>query len=304
MRPLKQTTSFVCMWNLSQKQRAASNWNAAVEPEQLNVNWWHVPEIVGNYNEKICGSPVGGDNAAGCRETLRQRWPGRKFERAVSIACGLAAKEAALCEENLVNQVDLFDTSEGRVAKAKAMIRDRGLVGQLNFLEDDPVNDWSPRYDLVYWDHALHHMFDVEKYISWSKSVLNEGGVILINDYVGPNRLQWSRKNVKICRDLVGEFTKELDIKIKNKTPLTRLMMYIRDPSEAAESEKIIPFCNEHLKNCQVVPIGGYLYLVIGRHLGVLTQLDGFTNRMLEIDNQLHRNHFHYAFILWEKVAS
>ena len=291
--------------NLLDAGRAARKWDRAGRADPQYFNWWDVPEIVQTYNERICGKRLEGDNAAGCRERLRQRWPNRKFGRAVSIGCGIARKEMALVEEQLVGQFDLFDISQQSVREAQINIDQRGLADRLSFLKEDPVENWASRYDLVYWDHSLHHMFDVKKYVAWSKSVLKPDGVFLLNEYVGPNRQQWTKFNIKVCREVLANLGYDTSIeKIRDLNFISYLKQYLRDPSEAAQSESIIPSCRAHLGDLEFKPIGGFVYLVLGNQLQHFIENKNALDAIIKADASLHEKHYHYAFVMWEKLLA
>jgi SAM-dependent methyltransferase len=287
--------------NLLETGRAARKWDRLGRACPQYFNWWNVPEIVQTYNEKVCGKRLNRDNAAGCRERLRQRWPGRKFERAVSIGCGNARKEMALVEEQLVEHFDLFDVSQQSIVEAQMDIEQRGLADHLSFQKEDPVENWGSRYDLVYWDHALHHMFDVERYVAWSKSVLKPGGVFLMNDYVGPNRNQWTKFNVMVCRKVIADLGCDTSVeKIRKSNFVSRLREYVRDPSEAAQSERILPSCKAQLSNLEFKPLGGFIYLVLGNRLEDFIENESAIRAIIDADNSLCQKYHHYAFVTWE----
>lgn len=285
----------------SRKLRAARAWDSALNAKDFN--WWDAPQIIAHYNKQVCGTQIPNDNAAGCRERLRQKWPGRRFGHAISIGCGMGKKESALVEAGLVDHFDLYDISDLTVLEAKKEIARRKREDQLTFLPNDPAKDWSCRYDLVYWDHALHHMFDVAMYVAWSKSVLRENGVFLLNDYVGPNRLQWTKFNILSCRQLLGNFDMNGAVQpLRNCNLISRLRQYIRDPSEAAKSEDIIPSCNAHFPNLEFRPIGGFIYLTLGNRLRYFASSNESLATITAADDLFRRSgYYHYAFALWEK---
>jgi SAM-dependent methyltransferase len=288
------------MWSNLQIERAARRWDRNWA-DNTNFNWWNVPEIVLQYNEKIAGRPIAGDSA-GCRERLRQRWPNRRFERAVSIGCGMAHKEVALVEEDCVQHFELYDISQHSIAEARQEITKRRLANRFSFLKSDPIEDWSSRYDLVYWDHALHHVFNVDRYVAWSQSVLCEDGVFLLNDYVGPNRLQFSDFNVRMCRSLIDDLDHDRSVPpIRRSSLLTRLRQYLSDPSEAADSENILPSCRRHFANLEFKPIGGFIYNLLGNRLRHFVGNPKAIDAILQLDNKLHDQYYHYAFVLWQK---
>ena len=54
-------------------------------------------------------------SGAGLIAEIRRRFPGRRFERAISVGCGAAGKELLLLKENLIQEIDLFEISATRI---------------------------------------------------------------------------------------------------------------------------------------------------------------------------------------------
>ena len=51
------------MLNFLKMRQAARSWDKTSGPENTDFNWSDIPEIVKSYNTKICGEPIGEDNA-------------------------------------------------------------------------------------------------------------------------------------------------------------------------------------------------------------------------------------------------
>jgi SAM-dependent methyltransferase len=157
-------------------------------------------------------------------------------------------------------------------------------------------------YDLVYWDHSLHHMSDVDAALKWSVDVLRPGGFVMINDYFGPNRLQFTRAQV----DLANDFRRRHGVPGRSKyaTPISYVQQWKRDPSEAPQSQLIATALERRLPGARLEPIGGLLLNQLG---GVVIPLSrGQDNEMVAAmiaeDRELRdRGIFHFAFVLWRK---
>src|SRR6202012_2082841 len=117
-------------------------------------------------------------------------------------------------------------------------------------------------YDLVNWDHSLHHMPDVDEALAWSVKVLRAGGYIMVNDYIGPNRLQFPRTEI----DQANKFLTDHGIprKVRRSTLITKLKQWYRDPSEAPQSEQISDAVARRLPGVRFAPIGGVLLNILG----------------------------------------
>jgi hypothetical protein len=105
---------------------------------------------------------------------------------AVSVACGAGYKEMQLISQGLVESFDLFEISDVRVTQGEQRAREMGIADRIRYYNHPPRFDETERqYSLVYWNNALHHMFDVREAVTWSRKILELGGIFYMNDYVG-----------------------------------------------------------------------------------------------------------------------
>ncbi len=103
--------------------------------------------------------------------------PSEGFVHGVSTGCGEGAKEIDLLKSGVVQRFDLYEISKTRIDKCLSLADKFGVADRINIRQvnafDEPV---TARYDLVYWNNALHHMLDVSKAIQWSFDCLQVGG--------------------------------------------------------------------------------------------------------------------------------
>ncbi|MFN2471275.1 MAG: methyltransferase [Gaiellaceae bacterium] len=158
---------------------AAAHWTRkAKEPYQGPTRWWQHPIIVRHVNKSICGAPVDGE-AAGDVSLLERRLEGRVFGRAISVGCGSGPKEMGLMHAGLVSHFDLYEVSDARIQQGQELADLHGLGNRItwhNRAVDFASAALDGKYDLVYWNNALHHMLDVDQAVQWSKRALRPGG--------------------------------------------------------------------------------------------------------------------------------
>ena len=266
------------------------------------VNWWSSPTCRAYYNQAVCGEPVSGPSE-GCRVVLRRALNGRKLDRAVSVGCGVGMKEIAILEDGLAQSFDLWEISntvadEGRRNAAAAGVGDRVTYRVGDVFAETPQGV----YELVHWDHSLHHMSDVHAALAWSVKVLRPGGFVMINDYVGPNRLQFTRKET----DRANAFLARAGIayRLGHSNIVTRLRQWYRDPSEAPQSEVIAAAIARHLPGAELAPIGGTMLNMLGGTVVPFAKdennpvLKAFVDEDAKFRSE---GYSHFAFTLWQK---
>jgi SAM-dependent methyltransferase len=253
---------------LSERQRSAAYWDRPA-PVAKRARWWNWPRIVAFQNERICGERLPGWGAGLTRE-LTRRFPYRTYRRAVSVGCGNGVKELALLQSGLVHHFDLFEISEARIARGKARFAKAGLAERATWHTADGIEalEKGPRYDLVTWDNALHHMADTTRAVAASVTALRSGGVFMMNDYVGANRFQWTDRELAyataVRRNLPAHYlrdpadpAKSLDVEIVRPD---MAQMIAVDPSEAASSQSILPAIRQYLPTPTIWMLGGAIY--------------------------------------------
>ena len=163
------------------------------------MRWWEGPRIVRHVNERICGVAVDGLGAAAAI-LLKQHLPGRVYPNAISVGCGEGVKEMALVQTGLIGNFHLYEIAEARVEQDQVLAERLGIADQITFRTSNAFDiQERDSFDLVHWDHALHHMLDVNKAVTWSREMLKVGGVFYMDDFVGPSRMQWSNRTLRFA---------------------------------------------------------------------------------------------------------
>ena len=196
---------------------------------------------------------------------------GLPYQRGISVACGVGAKERVLLQRGLVKHFDCYEISRTAIEQGEAQAQECGLEKQMTFHHKDVfAESFTPgSYDLVYWDNALHHMPDAHAAMSLSRELLEEGGCFYMFDYVGPTRFQWTDEQVVILKDILSSIDDSYFLipgseYMWKKEPSTMTVeeMLQADPSEAADSANILPAFKKYFPGGTVVPLGGLIYVL------------------------------------------
>lgn len=231
-----------------------------------HVRWWEVPTIHKHVNQLICGEPVDGVNK-GLITVLKDL--GLTFDHGVSVGFGNGQKEFKLLKEGLVNKFTLFELSDVLIETARKQAEISGFENRINFIKGDCFQyEFTEKIDFVHWNNSLHHMFDVDKAVKWSHQILEIGGVFYMDDFVGPTRFQWSDEALELgtrIRKILPDMYLENPYKpgkLLNKTVLRPDAKKLKehDPSEAADSDRILESVKKYFPNAKITLTGGTVY--------------------------------------------
>jgi len=112
-------------------------------------------------------------------------------------------------------------------------------------------------------EQSLHHFINMDFVIKSIHSALKPGGILIINEYVGPDKFQWTDKQLHCVNSILNLLPnkykiRNFDKKIKRKVYRPGLVrMWLYDPSEAVESSKIVPTINKYFKILESKDYGG-----------------------------------------------
>lgn len=172
-------------------------------------------------------------------EVRRRTRPGA---RVLSVGCGPAEKEMAVAAALPDRDIVGLDIAERTMERAREEAGRRGLgnlhieYGNFNRLELEPAS-----YDGILGLGAVHHVEALEDFWEACWRALRPGGFVLVQEYVGPNRFQWTEAQYEIgnrlVRSLPAEHRGEHDT--VRSFPLAELIEM--DPSEAVRSADIVP---------------------------------------------------------------
>jgi SAM-dependent methyltransferase len=248
---------------------AGAYWDeVSVNPEIVpRTAWWNDPPTLRHINRIVCGEALD-DQHTGFHRRLAAL-VGEHCSapaRAISIGTGPGYKEMGLLQAGLIGSFDCFEVGLRAVEEGRRLAFEQGLAERIRFHHADAFKAHVPRdYDVVYWNSALHHMPDTAAAVTWSRDHLRFGGIFACDEYVGASKFQhsdallaWSNRMLATLPDRLlrrpGGTTDTVPRVVARIDPeyLTKI-----DPTEAVDSENILPAVRNTFQNAEIIPTGG-----------------------------------------------
>ncbi len=188
-------------------------------------------------------------------------------EKVLAVGSGLGIEEQSLIEDDTVQKIEAYELSDVAVEKAKARIHKLGLSDRLVMHAGDVTKAGLAKdsFDAIYVSAAIHHFFNIEEMMDFFYSVLKPGGILVYNEYVGPDHHMYHDDVMAVC-DRINRCLDEslrfdvLRNEIRSFVPRATLeWMLEMDPSEGVHSSKILPLTYQKFDVVQRFDYGGTL---------------------------------------------
>ncbi|MGH6843026.1 MAG: class I SAM-dependent methyltransferase, partial [Methylocella sp.] len=155
--------------------------------------------------------------------------------------------------------VDAYDISTASLARAAERIKSLGGTAErVRFLAIDLDKESLPEaaYDAVLTTGTMHHVENLDFCFTNVARSLRPGGYLWLNDYVGPNRFQWSNTQMRLANELLALVPQAWRRRDKVARCDVRAL-HARDPSEAVAPQHIEAALTAHFEIVQKWPRGG-----------------------------------------------
>lgn len=228
-------------------------------------NWWHIPEVTQRWNEMITGDPQMGYKPYLMNGLLKDR----SDLSMISFGCGEGTHELEWATYSQFKQVVGIDVAPNRIETARSRVNDSHLAN-VTFDCKSMYSDWSEHqpYDVVFFNASLHHFKDIPQLLDQIVlPLLKKEGLLIINEYVGANRLQFPKQQITAINKSLRSIPKQYRKRYKRRSYKNKfygsgwLRMYIADPSECVDAEHIIPAIHQRMEVLVEKPYGGNLLM-------------------------------------------
>jgi len=237
------------------------------DPASRAANWWQVPDVRRRWNQRLTGDPTRPYEPYVAEKHLA----GRTGLRLLSLGSGAASHELAFARLPHFAEVRCVDIAARLLAQASATAAGEGLknfraeVADVNALAIEPA-----AYDVVLFHSALHHFQNVAGIVARVRQALRPDGLLVLNDYVGPARLQWTAAQLSEANRILREVlppryrVRYLSRQLKTSVSGPGLWrMRLADPSEAAESDQIVPALRQYFEPLEEAALGGNILTLV-----------------------------------------
>lgn len=188
----------------------------------------------------------------------------------LSIGCGVASHELAFAALHPFDLVHGIDLAPQLVDLANSEAARRGLhhtrFEVRNFLE----GHFDRKYDVVLFHQSLHHFANFDHILgSWLPTVLKDDGVLVINEFAGPTRLQWTHVQLAASNKALHAIPKHY--RRIFRTPFYKNKIYrpgwwrmlASDPSESINSGAIRTKLHTYCTPLEEKELGGNLLHIL-----------------------------------------
>ena len=249
-------------FSFNKNKRTKSSFN---DDKLETANWWIIPAVRRRWNELVTGNPdMSYEEYLSSYLSLE-----KKPLKMLSMGSGVCTHELLLAELNPHWSITCLDFSDALITVAKQKAQEKKL-NNISFFCEDLYQYAFPdnHYDIIFFHSSLHHIDSISAFMySHIYSKLKRGGKLIINEYVGPDRLQYPTSQIRAINEgltLIEEEYKEIyKTRLKKKTYYGSGLwrMKIADPSECIDSAAILPSVYRYFNIDVERPYGGNILM-------------------------------------------
>ena len=221
-------------------------WNDEERAKQLaHATWMANTAVLMYLNERATGDP-----ARDWLSSWAHRWFVGNDLRVLVLGCGEGWLERAVAQWPFVARIDAVDFAEEAVARAQDGARgiDKIHYGVVDLNRDTLPSD---AYDVVVAHSVLHHVENLEHAFDQIERSMRPEATLVVNEYVGPNRFQFSESVLTIMNAML----ECLGLPPKQRPTVEEMLA--NDPTEAVRSEELLPFLSATFEVLEQKDIGG-----------------------------------------------
>jgi len=232
--------------------------------------WWDSPVILGH-----CQKLVTGHADMNIYQFLKKSFIPESLEKGLSICSGSGEFERGVIDNGICKHIDAYEIAEARVNEGVRLSKEKGYAIEFYMEDANRALFKSGHYDIFFSWAALHHIENLEGVCRNVSNALKENGLLVVQEFIGPNQFQWTDKQLEIANKVLSILPERLRIKPETGEVITRVKrptlteMNISDPSEAIRAKDIIPVLEKFFKIKTIRYFGGSFYnLLLGEIIG------------------------------------
>lgn len=244
----KGYANIVSKFRLSNRARTKAKWNTV----SGSSDFWIIPRLREHWNKKCTG-----DSKIEYADYLVSKYLSEsKNLKMLSVGCGSGARERKFGKYSNFALIEGIDMAENKIKEARESAKESGLENVQYHVGDFLDFQFEKEtYDVILFNSSLHHFNNINTFLaSKVKPLLKNGGLLVIHEYVGPKRLQWTKQQLDTANHLLKQLPDKYKMRANSSALKTRnyrpglLRMLLIDPSEAIDSESIIPTVHKLFK--------------------------------------------------------
>lgn len=255
------------------------------------IHWTEHQAVQDRINRMVSGDPAS-DAYRFLIDFLGKHGMHLPLSRCLTLGCGAGDLERGLAQYGFCLKHDAHDIADGAIKRAKQKAAEAGLTHISYYVSD--INNISlppDTYDLVFGVQSVHHFSNLEHIFSEVQKTLNTGGYLVLNEFVGPTKFQWTERQLTIINSLLQILPEKY--RISRNDGATVKTLYSRpsieemdriDPSEAVRSGDILNVLTKYFNIAAKRDYGGtILHLLLQDIAGNFNCNDPIDMRLLNM---------------------
>ncbi len=172
-------------------------WDREVE-FPTHHNWLDAPQV------RLYANRLIGDGEPMWPLDWFQRAYPQRFPLGLSVGCGSGPLERDVIRRGICDRMEAFDASAVSLNAARLAAADEGVLDRIKYRKEDFETVRLPprRYDIVFFHQSLHHVSRLERLLRHVVRSLKPGGLLYLDEFVGPSRTYWTERTVAWYRAL------------------------------------------------------------------------------------------------------
>lgn len=256
-------------------QQLDGAWGAPEDWKAGGLHWTHLEPIKSAIRRKVTGDGALSPLAWFFKKVGQSK--SLPLERILVLGCGEGRVEREAIQKGWTREVIAIDLSAKVLEVARGRAQAEGLAGIQYFqadmnclaLGEGPLRPGS--FDAVIGESCVHHCAELESLYRSLVTLLRPGGFLFLDEYVGPDRFQWSDSQIRHISRIANMLPKRLMTTLKGecrtafRAPTVAEVVAV-DPSEAVRSSEVFPLLADYFVDVQLRPYGGGILHLLLAH--------------------------------------
>lgn len=237
-----------------------------------------------------CVNPrISGEPEVGWLEWVQKTFIPREVERGFVLGCGGGLLERNAARLGICRRFLAVDLSAEAIAVSSTLAQREGWEEfEYQALDANHLELPARAFDLILAEMSLHHIERLEHVLEQFRKALRPEGVVVLNEFVGPDHFQWTDAQLAASTRLI----RSLPLRLRRNRDLAHWKRWLKpwvwrskrwtvekmiriDPSESVRSSEIPQLAEQIFDVVERKPYGGALLsLVLNNIVGNFSPRD------------------------------
>lgn len=239
-----------------------TRWDDGKFTAHLELLVWTSSPVVRRYLHEL----VSGDPNCDWLTWVEAAHFAPRLDRALVLGCGSGWLERALAQRGRFRSIVACDFAAETVSRARRAAEEEGF-SSIDYRVVDLENEELPAgpFDAIIANDVLHHITGLEPLYTRIHGALAPGGKLVFNEYVGPNRFQYSDAHMEVVNRYLRVLPDRLrwdpivGRTLRKRERVDAKQLVIDDPTEAVRSEDVLPLARKFFRVEKEYAYGGGL---------------------------------------------